>query len=84
MIPANVRALAEEPTAHSPVPPGFERILVDRYCLFVGPLPNMTMAQRLRLGPTDVPQTVEEVRRLVSERGRSWLTWWGIPAWRST
>jgi hypothetical protein len=76
MIPDNVRELAEEPTAHSPVPPGFERILVDRYCLFLGPFPNMTMAQRLRLGTTEIVRTVEEVRSLVSERGRSWLTWW--------
>jgi Acetyltransferase (GNAT) family len=76
MIPEKVRELAEEPTAHSPVPPGFERIFVDSYCLFLGPFPNMTMAQRLRLETTEVAQTVEEVRRLVSERGRSWLTWW--------
>jgi GNAT superfamily N-acetyltransferase len=76
MIPESVRELAEEPTAHSPVPPGFERILADRYCLFLGPFPNMTMAQRLRLETREVARTVEEVRRLVCERGRSWLTWW--------
>ena len=34
------------------------------------------MAQRLRLGADGVERCVEEVRALVSERGRSWLTWW--------
>jgi GNAT superfamily N-acetyltransferase len=76
MIPPEVRELAEEPTAHSPVPPGFERILEKRYCLFLGPSPEMTIAERLRLGAADVEQSVQEVRGLVSERGRSWLTWW--------
>jgi hypothetical protein len=75
MIPDEVRALAEDPTAHGPISPGFERILDDRYCFFAGPSPDMTMAQRLRLGD-DVRSAVEEVRSLARERGRTWLTWW--------
>ena len=76
MIPAEVRALAEDSTAHAPIPPGFERILDSRYCLFLGPSDEMTLVQRLRLTPDDIGSTVEEVRSLVRERGRSWLTWW--------
>jgi GNAT superfamily N-acetyltransferase len=76
MIPPQVRRLAEDPTAYAPLPPGFERILDDRYSLLVGPMPNMTMAQRLRLGPSPVEETVAEVRKLAADRGRSWLTWW--------
>jgi hypothetical protein len=76
MIPAEVRALAEDPTAHGPIPPGFERILDDRFCFFLGPSSEMTMAQRLRLEEGAVAATVEEVRGLARERERSWLTWW--------
>jgi GNAT superfamily N-acetyltransferase len=76
MIPLEVCRLAEDPTAYSPLPPGFERLLDDRYSLLLGPSPQMTMAQRLRLGATSVEETVGEVRDLVARRGRSWLTWW--------
>jgi GNAT superfamily N-acetyltransferase len=76
VIPAEVRALAEDTTAHGPVPPGFERVLVDRYCFFAGPSDDMTMVQRLRLADDNVRSTIEEVRGLTRGRGRSWLTWW--------
>jgi hypothetical protein len=76
MIPPEVRRLAEDPTAYSPLAPGFERILNDRYSLLLGPTPQMTLAQRLRLGSSPVEDTVSEVRELAAERGRSWLTWW--------
>jgi hypothetical protein len=76
VIPPNVRELAEDPTAYAPVPPGFERLLEEGYCLMLGPFDHMTMAQRLRLDAADVGAAVAEVRRLVADRGRSWLTWW--------
>ena len=76
MIPDPVRRLAEDPTAYSPLPPAFERLQDDRYSLLIGPLPQMTMVQRLRLGPASVDDTVAEIRGLAAEHGRSWLTWW--------
>jgi GNAT superfamily N-acetyltransferase len=76
VIPSAVRELAEDPTAYTPLPPGFERILDDRYCLLLGPSAQMTLAQRLRLGSAPVEEIVAEVRALAADRGRSWLTWW--------
>ena len=75
-LPQQVRALAEDPTAHAPCPPGFKRILTDGYCLFFGPGEDMTMVQRLRLAPGDVEPTVEAVREEVRARERSLFTWW--------
>ena len=47
MIPPEVRRLAEDPTAYSPLAPGFERILNDRYSLLLGPSPQMTLAPQI-------------------------------------
>jgi hypothetical protein len=76
MIPRAVRELAEDPSAYAPAPPGFERVLNERFSLMLGPFPEMTMAQRLRLGPTEVEATVAEVRELAAEHGRDFATWW--------
>jgi hypothetical protein len=76
MIPPAVRALAEDPSAYAPTPPGFERVLNDRFSLLLGPFPEMTLAQRLRLDSADVDATVAEVRELAAEHGRDFVTWW--------
>lgn len=76
MIPPAVRELAENPAAYAPMPPGFERVLNDRFSLLLGPWPEMTLAQRLRLDPADVDATVAEVRELAAEHGRDYVTWW--------
>lgn len=76
MIPPAVRELAEDPSAYAPVPPGFERVQNERFSLLLGPFPEMTMAQRLRLGADDVDATVAEVRALAAGHGRDLATWW--------
>jgi GNAT superfamily N-acetyltransferase len=76
MIPDEVRALAENPVVYGPLPPGFERILEDGYCIFIGPMPQMTMVQRLRLSPREVEVAVERVRALAGDRQRPLVTWW--------
>jgi GNAT superfamily N-acetyltransferase len=76
VIPDSVRALAEDPTVYGPIPPGFERILEDGYCVFIGPMAQMTMVQGLRLRPERVGAAVEQVRALARDRQRTRVTWW--------
>ena len=75
-VPEPVRLLAENPGAYGPAPPGFERIVRDGYCLFMGPMPQLTIVQRLRLRPEQVPDAVSQVRELAAGRGRTCITWW--------
>ena len=58
------------------MPPGFERILEDGYCLFLGPMEQMTMVQRIRLGEGGEERALAKVRALARERGRKRVTWW--------
>ena len=76
MIPPAVRQLAEDPSAYAPTPPGVERVLTDRFSLLLGPFPELTLAQRLRLDATNVDATVAEVRELADGHGRDFVTWW--------
>lgn len=79
MIPDAVRALAEDPAAHSPEPApasGFERLLSDRYCVLLGPVPSFTSVMRVRLQPEEIEETVAEVRRIVAERRHVEPVWW--------
>lgn len=74
MIPEDVRRYAEDPGAWGPdLPPesGLTRILTDRYCLMLGPVPTFTMVTRLRLDPDTVPETIAEVRAHIRERRQS-------------
>jgi GNAT superfamily N-acetyltransferase len=75
-IPDQVRQLAENPGAYGPAPPGFERIEDERYCVFLGPMVQMTMVQRLRLRPEEVEDTLSEIRALADDRRRPRVTWW--------
>ncbi len=79
MIPDAVRALAEDPAAYErePAPAsGFERLLSDRYCVLLGPVPSFTSVMRVRLQPEEIEETVAEVRRIVSERRHVEPVWW--------
>jgi GNAT superfamily N-acetyltransferase len=44
--------------------------------MFIGPMEQMTMAQRLRLDQESVEAALEEVRALARERNRPLVTWW--------
>ena len=70
MIPPELAEYAESPGVYSLWPPGFTRILTERYCLVLGPLPFFTEVMQARLGDA-VEETVAEIRRLVSEHGHS-------------
>lgn len=76
-IPPGVVRLAEDSNAYQPLGPDEERIVTDRYVLFLGSIPHpaANAAQHLRLDPASVAPTVEEVRSLVRRRGLDAFTW---------
>jgi GNAT superfamily N-acetyltransferase len=79
VIPEDVRRYAEDPAAHGPeLPPesGFTRILTDRYCIVLGPVPTFTSVSRLRLDPDQVAEALAEVRALVAGRRHRDAIWW--------
>jgi hypothetical protein len=73
-----LRRLAACPAADGDVPPGFERLIDDRYCLFFGPNRIFTNVYPFRLD--DVEAVVEEIRALARGRGATELDWWVAPA----
>ena len=82
MIPENVRRFAEDPGAWGeiPVESGLTRILTDRYCLILGPVPTFTSVSRLRLDPDCVAEVLAEVRTRVAEAGHREAIWWVGPS----
>jgi len=75
VIPRELAEYAESPAVYSVWPPGFRRVLNDRYCLMLGPSPYFTEVQRPRLG-RDVERSVAEVRGLVRASGHRTPMWW--------
>jgi len=75
VIPPELAEYAESPGVYSLWPPGFTRILTERYCLVLGPQPFFTEVMQARLDDA-VEETVAEIRRLVSEHGHSKAKWW--------
>lgn len=78
MIGEDVRRFAEDPAAWGEIGPesGLTRILTDRYCVLLGPVPTFTTVSRLRLDPDAVSETLTEVRALVAEHGHREAMWW--------
>jgi GNAT superfamily N-acetyltransferase len=74
----DVRRFAEDPGAFGELPPesGLTRVLTDRYCLLLGPVPTFTSVSRLRLAPEDVAETLTEIRDLVATQGHREAMWW--------
>jgi len=73
----HVLGLAEDANTHTPLGPGYERIVDPRFVLFLGPGldPHWSVAQRFRLEPADVEPAVRDIRGLLADRGRSSSTW---------
>ena len=74
VIPADVQfqaenmfAVAPEPARELPV----ERILNERYCLFLSPMPSTNFVQRIRVEADALVATVEEICELLRSRGRT-------------
>jgi GNAT superfamily N-acetyltransferase len=76
-IPHDVAALAEDLNISLPPTPGSERVVTDRYAIWMGSEdhPALTVVQRLRLGDADPSAFLDEVRAEVGRRGRRACTW---------
>jgi GNAT superfamily N-acetyltransferase len=73
-----LRSFAEEPAAWGddfPEDSEWQRVLTDRYCLLLGPVPSSTQVSRLRLDEDDVAATITEVRAEIAARGHRAAHW---------
>ena len=73
-VPDWLRRLAACPPAHGEVPRGFERLLDERRCIFVGPRGLFMSVYPFRL--PDVAAAVEEARAVARARGMTRFEWW--------
>lgn len=76
-VPVEILELAENANTYTPLGPTDERVVNERYVLWMGrgDAPGWNVAQRFRLQGDEVEQVVEEVRGIVRGRGRRALTW---------
>jgi GNAT superfamily N-acetyltransferase len=73
-----LRAFAEDPAAWGeefPSESEWQRVLTDRYCLLLGPVPSSTQVSRLRLDEDDVAATIADVRAELAARGHRAAHW---------
>jgi GNAT superfamily N-acetyltransferase len=82
LISEEVRRFAEAPAAWGEIQPesGLTRILTERYCLLLGPVPGFTSVSRLRLDPDNLAETLAEVRAQVAASDHREAIWWVGPA----
>jgi hypothetical protein len=73
----DILRLAEAPTAYEPPGAGEHLIARDQYVLFIarGDHPGWNTVQHLRLAPSTVDATVDEMREIARAHGRTALTW---------
>jgi ribosomal protein S18 acetylase RimI-like enzyme len=69
--------LAENANAFTPLGPKDERIVTDRYVLWLGPgrEPGWNVAQRFRFDAEELDEVREEIHAHLRERGRGVCTW---------
>ena len=69
--------LAENANAQTPLGPGDERIVTDRYVLWLGPgsAPGWSVAQRFRFDASELGEVRAEIHGHLRERGRAACTW---------
>ncbi len=72
-----VLELAENANTYTPLGPQDERIVTDRYVLWMGrgDEPGWNVAQRFRLGADDLDEVREEIHGILRGRGRTACTW---------
>ena len=76
-VPVEILELAENANTYTPLGPTDERVVDERYVVWMGraDAPGWNVAQRFRLRDGEVEQVVDEVRGLLRARGRTALTW---------
>jgi hypothetical protein len=67
--------IAENANTYTPLGPTSERIVTDRYVLWMGRMPSSNVAQRLRLQAGEEAGVRAELHELVRARGRTAMTW---------
>jgi hypothetical protein len=69
--------LAENPNTYTPLGPSTERIVNDRYVLWMGrgDEPGWNVAQRFRLQPSELEEVREEIHTHLRAKGRTACTW---------
>lgn len=67
--------LAENANTYTPLGPRDERIVTDRYVLWLGRRDTWNVAQRFRFGAGAVEEVRGEIHALLRERGRPSCTW---------
>ena len=76
MISPELREFAESPEAYLVLPPGFQRVQNERFSVLLGPIPQFTSVQRVRIEPDAMAATLEEVRALIAGHDHVEGTWW--------
>ncbi|HVU79181.1 MAG TPA: hypothetical protein VHC67_16510 [Gaiellaceae bacterium] len=67
--------LADNPNTYVPLRPGDERIVTDRYVLFLSAGAGGSVAQRFRFEAGELDEVRAELHALIRERGRTSLAW---------
>jgi hypothetical protein len=67
--------LAENPNTYTPLGPDSERIVTERFVLWMGRMPTWNVAQRFAMRHDEIDEVIEEVRCLLRERGRGKCAW---------
>ncbi len=77
MIDPNVLELAENANTYTPLGPQDERLVTDRYVLWMGrgDEPGWNVAQRFRLAADEVESVRAEIHEALRARGRTSCTW---------
>jgi hypothetical protein len=76
-VDEHVLSLAEDANTHTPLGEGDERVVRERFVLWMGPgrEPNWNVAQRFRMRADEVDDVRADVHALLRERGRDACTW---------
>jgi GNAT superfamily N-acetyltransferase len=67
--------LADNPNTYTPLGPDSERIVTDRWVLWMGRLPEWNVAQRFRFRAEQLEEVRAEIHAALRERGRTELSW---------
>jgi Fe2+ transport system protein FeoA len=72
-----VLELAENANTYTPLGPSDERIVTDRYVLWMGTSadPHANVAQRFRLRPEEIDEVRNEIHGILRAKGRTVCTW---------
>jgi len=67
--------LADNPNTYTPLGPDSERIVTDRFVLWMGRMPDWNVAQRFRFPAEELDEVRAEIHATLRARGRSELSW---------